>query len=280
MATTKTLNTEKLTPTVGAEVLDVDVDRLRNDPDLPEALMEALEANGILVFRGLHIDDETQLEFCRKLGPLQKYPGHKNEELFVVSLEPEVSPHAKYLKGTFYWHIDDTMQSVPSKATMLSAKVLPPEGAGGDTEYVNTYAAYDDLSDEEKERFASLRVFHSQVPIQSLIYENPTEEQLEDWRARSREHPLVWTKQNGRKSLVLGLTMDYVIGMDPEESKALIEDLNERGTRPERVYRHVWAEGDTVMWDNRGVMHRVHPYDPSTHREMHRCTLVGDEPIQ
>ena len=63
---------------------------------------------------------------------------------------------------------------------MLSAKVVAPEG--GETEFISTYAAYADLSDEEKERFENLRVFHSQVPIQSLVYPEPTEEQLADWR--------------------------------------------------------------------------------------------------
>jgi alpha-ketoglutarate-dependent taurine dioxygenase len=277
MATTKTVKVEKLTETVGAEVLDVDVDRMRNDPDLPDAVRHALEERGILVFRALHIDDETQLQFHRQLGELQRYPEGENPELFVVSLEPD-NAYAKYLKATVYWHVDDTMQSVPSKATMLSAKRLAEKG--GETEFASTYAAYDDLSDDEKERFASLRVFHSQVPIQTLVHPNPTEEQLADWRQRAHEHPLVWTHGDGRRSLVIGQTMDYVIGMDPAESRALIDELNARATRPERVYRHVWSEGDTVMWNNYGVLHRVMPYDTSSHREMHRTTLVGTERIQ
>jgi alpha-ketoglutarate-dependent taurine dioxygenase len=172
--------------------------------------------------------------------------------------------------------MDDTPKPIPSKATMLSAKVLSAKG--GETEFASTYAAYDDLSDDEKERFATLRVLHSQVPIQSKVYPNPTEEQLADWRSRSREHPLVWKQQNGRRSLVIGETMDYVVGMDPDESRALLDELNERATRPDRVYRHIWSEGDSIMWDNRGVIHRVMPYDVSSHRRLHRCTLAGDEP--
>jgi alpha-ketoglutarate-dependent taurine dioxygenase len=46
------------------------------------------------------------------------------------------------------------------------------------------------------------------------------------------------------------------------------------------VYRHVWSEGDAVLWDNRGLMHRATPYDPSSQREMHRTTLAGDEEVQ
>ena len=49
---TQTIETEKLTETVGADVLGIDVDALLHDDDLPAWTLEALEANGVLVFRG------------------------------------------------------------------------------------------------------------------------------------------------------------------------------------------------------------------------------------
>ena len=61
---------------------------------------------------------------------------------------------------------------------------------------------------------------------------------------------------------------------------APVGHLLDRSTRPGRVYRHTWEVGDTVIWDNRGVLHRACEYDPSSPRDMHRCTLAGDEPIQ
>lgn len=273
MATTNTLRTEKLTPTVGAEVLDVDVERLRKDEDLPAAVMEAVEANGILVFPALHIDDETQVSFCKKLGDVAVFPDEPNPEIIVVSLDPEY-PYAPYLKAGENWHMDDLPEAIPTKATMLSAKVLADEG--GETEFASTFAAYDDLSDDEKERFADLVVVHSHVPMQLRSHPNATEEQIAEWRGgRSQEHPLVWRHRNGRRSLILGTTAEYVVGMDPDESRALLANLNERATRAERVYRHVWSEGDTVMWNNLGVLHRRLPYDLSSHRRMHRTALFG-----
>jgi alpha-ketoglutarate-dependent taurine dioxygenase len=49
---------------------------------------------------------------------------------------------------------------------------------------------------------------------------------------------------------------------------------------PDRVYRHEWSVGNAVLWDNRGVLHRVDPYATDSPREMIRTTFVGDEPIQ
>jgi alpha-ketoglutarate-dependent taurine dioxygenase len=94
-----------------------------------------------------------------------------------------------------------------------------------------------------------------------------------------KNHPLVWTHRSGRKSLVLGATTDHVVGMDPLESRAFLDGLVARATGPDRVYRHQWQVGDVVIWDNRGVLHRAAPYDPTSPRDMHRTTFAGDEPI-
>ncbi len=278
MGTTKTLKIEKLTPTVGAQVLDVDVERMREDEDLPAAVMEALEDNGVLVFRELNLDDETQVEFCSKLGQIVMFPNQANPAIFIVSLDPDKNPFAEYLKATVGWHIDGTVDPIPAKATMLSAKVLSAQG--GQTEFASTYAAYDELTDDEKQRFATLRAFHSQEAAQRDGNPNVTPEQLAEWKKKAREHPLVWTHHNGKKSLVIGHAADHIVGMDKDEGNALLRDLDERATRPRLVYQHVWSPGDTIFWDNRGVLHRVQPYDPASRREMHRTTLVGDEPIQ
>jgi alpha-ketoglutarate-dependent taurine dioxygenase len=101
------------------------------------------------------------------------------------------------------------------------------------------------------------------------------------WRKRpAKTHPLVWQHRSGRRSLVLGATTDHVVGMGRDEGRALLDDLLARATEPERVYRHEWNVGDVVIWDNRGVLHRACPYDPTSPRDMHRTTFAGDEAIQ
>ena len=152
---------------------------------------------------------------------------------------------------------------------------------GGETEFASSYAAYDALSDDEKQRYASLKVVHSLEASQRRVTPDPTPEQLARWRARrTHEHSLVWTHYSGRKSLVLGASADYVVGMDRDEGRALLAELLDRATVPDKIYSHRWSVGDTVIWDNRGVLHRAAPYDPDSPREMLRTTVLGDEPIQ
>jgi alpha-ketoglutarate-dependent taurine dioxygenase len=79
---------------------------------------------------------------------------------------------------------------------------------------------------------------------------------------------------------VLGATADYIVGLEAEESRELLDDLLRRATRPERVIRHDWSVGDMVIWDNTGVLHRVTEHNPQSSRELHRVTLAGDEEIR
>ena len=79
---------------------------------------------------------------------------------------------------------------------------------------------------------------------------------------------------------MLGASTDHVVGMERASGRALLDDLLARSTSPDRVYRHEWSVGETVIWDNRGVLHRATPYDSDSPREMLRTTLLGDEPIE
>ncbi|ORV81120.1 TauD/TfdA dioxygenase family protein [Mycolicibacterium iranicum] len=278
------LTINKLTPSVGAEVLDVDPDRLAADDSLGEAVLDALEANGVLVFPGLGLDPEAQVAFSRRLGAVDHSSDghHPVAGIYPITLDTSKNKSASYLRATFDWHIDGctpTGDECPQKATVLSAVQVAERG--GETEFANSYAAYEAFSDEEKERFSTLRVVHSLEASQSRVHPNPSAEDVARWRSRpTHEHPLVWTHRSGRKSLVLGASAHYVVGMDRDKGQALLAELLERATRPELVYRHRWSVGDTVIWDNNGVLHRAAPYDPDSQREMLRTTVLGDEPIQ
>jgi len=272
------ITTKPLSDTVGAEVLDVDRDRLLHDDALPAAFLEALEASGVLLLRELHLDDATQVAFCRRLGEVVAVPGKPIPEITVISLD-SANPLADYFRGAFEWHLDGTMDDIPSKASLLTAHVVTP--SGGETEFASTYAAYDDLSEAEKEEFSKLQVVHSFEASQRRMHPDPTPEQLADWHTRTpKQHPLVWNHHSGRRSLVLGATASHVVGLDPGDSQALLDGLLERATRLDKVFRHTWSVGDTVVWDNRGVIHRACPYEADAPREMHRTTLIGDEPIR
>src|SRR6202042_1279888 len=112
-----------------------------------------------LVFRGLGIDDATQVAFSKKLGQVEIFGKGVNPEIFRVTLDPAKNPGASYLRGTFDWHIDGCTDDVPIMATILSAHAVAT--SGGETEFASSYRAYESLSAEERARAESPLVVHS-----------------------------------------------------------------------------------------------------------------------
>jgi alpha-ketoglutarate-dependent taurine dioxygenase len=231
-----------------------------------------------LVFPAIHLTDEEQLRFARTVGEVHLVGGDK--ELQSISMDPAINPVADYTRGAFFWHIDGANDSVPAKATMLSARTLPATGEGGDTLVANTYAAYEDLPPDEKRALQDLRVRHALEASQRLIHPAPSVAELARWQTYpTQSHPLVWRHRHGRPSLLLGATCHYVEGMDLAQGNMLLCRLLEWATQDQYLYRHHWREGDFLIFDNTGAMHRASDYPLNSKRLMRRTTLVGEEPV-
>lgn len=235
-----------------------------------------LEQRGVLLFRDMPLSDEEEMQLGATLGDVRQDFGRP---ILRVTFDKTKNPdHADYFHATFHWHMDGTHDDVPPLASILTPRVLAPEGTGH-TEFANTYAAYDDLPDEEKAKLDSLSTAHTQLfalPMDAP----PTEQQLERvTRLGTRIHPLVWRHKSGRKSLILGGSVRSVVGMDQAESDVLLARLLAWTTQPQYVYHHEWRMNDVLMWNNTGTLHRVLPYDKDSGRRLHRVTLVGEEPF-
>jgi alpha-ketoglutarate-dependent taurine dioxygenase len=270
-----TLTTRDLTPRIATEVRADKATLLGGAHGT--RIRELLEQRGVLVFPQIGFTDDEQITFTQTLGTFA--PEMRGEKVYKVTLDTKVNESADYLKGSFYWHLDGTMNAVPILASLLSSKVLGnlPEGSG-DTDFCNTYAAYEDLPEEQKRQLEGLRVNHS--AWNSLFYYDPEPniDVLQGMmRIGERELPLVWNHRTGRKSLVIGCTARHVVDMDFKKSAELLVQLRDWATKPQFVYRHKWSVGDLVIWDNTGTMHRATPYDPNAGRLLHRTKLEGEE---
>lgn len=265
---------------IGVELTGVSGSQLVNEGAAAECLA-LLEEHGVVIYREADISDADLVEFSRLLGEVVVAPTGNDEtypEISHISLDPSKDALASYRRGTFFWHLDGAQDAVPQKATLLAAREVADEG--GDTEFASTYAAYEGLPDEEKTELETLRVVHALAASQRLIYPDPTPRQLATWaKIPDREHPLVWTRPSGRKSLLIGATASHIVGLSPEESRALLDRLLEWSTQPEFVRRHHWHRGDLVIWDNTGLLHRALPYEPTSRRLLHRTTLVGEQAV-
>jgi len=127
-----------------------------------------------------------------------------------------------------------------------------------------------------------MRVRHAFWAVGRKFYANPDEQKIAEWDQifPPTEHPLVWHQKCGRTSMLIGSTVDEIVGMPAEEGAALITELTEFATEDCFTYRHEWKKGDVVIFNNPALLHRSFPYDKGAGRLMHRTTIAGTEPIE
>src|SRR5262249_61818074 len=151
--------------------------------------------------------------------------------------------------GNMLWHSDSSFRAIPAKYSILSARVVNP--VGGNTEFADMRAAYDELDAATRAQIEDLVCEHSLMysrgSLGMLDYSDEERAMFRPVRQRLvRTHPVT-----GRKSLYLSSHAGAILGMPMPEARILLKDLTEHATQPKFVYVHWWRVGDLVMWDNR-----------------------------
>lgn len=281
VATQSRLRAEEIKPGIGSRILNSKEELLSGD--IAAEIRDLLEVRGVLVFPEVSFTDDEQVAFTKTLGTFapEGFGEDANaEKVHNITLDLKNNPTGgEYLKGSLYWHIDGTRNSVPILASLLSCRVPSPKGTGN-TGFANTYAAYEALADDRKAAIDDLRVIHSTWATLFYYEPEPSLAKLKAMQSVGEANlPLVWKHRTGRKSLILGCTAHRIEGVDPMESAEILHGLREWATSEPFSFSHEWNVGDMVMWDNTGTMHRAEWYDPACGRLMVRTKLQGEEPF-
>jgi alpha-ketoglutarate-dependent taurine dioxygenase len=264
------LTVRRLTGSIGAEVRGVSLN-CPLDGETFAAIHQAFLDHCMLVFRGQFLDPAAQTAFADRWGKAFHAPYLKPLE---IADHPEVMAQNNLGKANSYttevWHSDQSFMPAPPAHSILAAQVLPE--AGGDTMFANQYLAYEKLSEGMKRLLRELRAWHGGAKLATLLGSENS--------VPPRSHPIVRSHpETGRKALYVNRLYTYCIeGLTEAESRGLLDFLFEQSCRPEFTYRHQWAPGDVIIWDNRCALHyAVHDYGEAA-RVMHRVTVAGDTP--
>lgn len=277
------LKIERITPNLGARIT-LSADHIL-DEGVPDQILEALNQYGVLLFPRINLSDEAFVALTDALGEMEAArvtaDGSSPSDLGIyrIAMDKDDKTQREYVAGNDYWHMDGTSYKVPGKGTLL--KCENPPSSGGDTEFAHLYAAYEALPEEKKRQLQPLHVIHCLEAVGRRLYDKPTEEDIARWNNvfPPTEHPIVWKQKDGRTSLVIGSTASGIAGMSRDDGEALLQELLDWCTQEQFTYRHHWQQGDLVIFNNPGLLHRSHPYDESSGRVMHRTTLKGVEAI-
>ena len=252
------------------------------EPRLIEELHAAIDAHSVLLFREQRMDDDAQIRLTEALGePEEEHVtfGRTGERVYVGTIgnvvdadthRDESDPQTRSLKGNNLWHSDSSFRRVPSYVSILHAYEVPAEG--GDTEFVSQRTAYERLPVDRRREIDDLHVLHDYVFSRTKVAP------VHDNHAASLppiEQRLVRTNpRHGRRNYYVGSHARSIIGWSGIDSRRLIDELNDVATRPEHRWRQHWRPGDTLIWDNRCILHRGTGYDADRYRRHMRQTRV------
>ncbi|RYE56062.1 MAG: hypothetical protein EOP18_04935, partial [Rhizobiaceae bacterium] len=139
-----------MSPAIGTEVT-VDRDILLSGA-IGQDVRRILHQRGVVLFGNMDLSDEDHAVLARTLGTIGPDYANQNELDLLLS-------NREYEKGAFLWHIDDITEEVPHLGSIMTSRRLAP--SGGQTEWANVAAAYEDLPEADKQAIEGLRAVHS-----------------------------------------------------------------------------------------------------------------------
>jgi taurine dioxygenase len=264
---------------LGAEVHGLD---LKNgmDADTFRAFEAALIEHKVLVVRDQHLTTAQHVAVSRLFGELEVHPFRPQGEFPEILVLDNHKDNP--VLSTDVWHSDTTFRLNPTKYTILRCQIMPK--VGGDTLWANMEAAYNGLSDRFKKLIEGLTAVHDFQNFRVLF------KRTDEDRAKLRKmedlypnpsHPVVRTHPvTGRKCIYVNPQFTVRIeGVEPEESRAILQVLFAQAQVPEYQFRLRWTPGAIVFWDNRSTQHyAANDYYPER-RRMERTAVVGDTPF-
>ena len=270
----------------GATLFGIDLSRPLDTDTLAE-VRAAWLAHGVVAIPNQTMSIEDLERFTLAIGPrgedpfIAPIPGHAH----VVEIRREADEKAPIFAES--WHSDWSFLPTPPAGTALLAAIIPP--AGGDTLFADQYAAWDALPAAMKSRLEGRVGIHSArrgYSREGLYGEKDHAAgrsmaiRFGDAALKTRTHPIARVHpETGRTALFVspGYTLG-IEGMGKDESQAVLNELFEHQIRPEFIYRHQWAPGMLLMWDNRCLIHRATGGYEGHRRLLHRVTISEHTP--
>ena len=264
----------------GAVVTDIELSDL-NDETF-SLIQAALLKYGFLLFPTQFLSDQENIEFGQRFGELEfgASPMSNQEKLAEGHYEKIFSIESQRMRtnvGNEAWHTDSTYKPISSKCAMLSAVTVPTEG--GETELADMRAGYVALDQAMRDRIENLSAYHStQYSQANDLGDFPPQDSDGIYHGEAYLRPLVKVHpETGIKNLFVGRHAFGIPGLTRIESRQLLKELLEFVvSEPSRVFSHKWQPGDTLLWDNRALLHRAQSYDYSSPRVLTGTRVAGD----
>jgi len=183
------------------------------------------------------------------------------------------------------WHTDMSYSRMIAFANVLYGIKIPHRDGKplGATEFSNMHAAYEGLPADLKRRLDGMTVLHDFNKFWEMMRREKGSKRPPLTEAQRKAKPPVSQPiflthpLTGRKVLYANPGYSVRINELPDkESDEMLEFLFEHQLKPEYRYSSHWQEGDVLMWEDIGTIHRaVADYGPEEHRLVKRCQVMA-----
>jgi taurine dioxygenase len=256
-------------------------------PELIAGLRHALAAHKVLCIRGELLAEDSFQELIKLFGPLHVKGGRDKDGKFfeyaatVGKMDNSTGRHTGENYGANFYHTDTCFVDQPPRCTVLHARRMPPSG-GGDTGFLDAVVGYETLPTEMKARLEGVRSIHGWNNDRLFGKGGGRAKDSNQNDLVNVEHPIVRTHAvTGQRALFINLARNKgVVGMGLEDGVKLLQELQDHMQAHAPKYRHVYREGDCLIWDNSLVQHRCHEnWVQGEPRVLWQLMVAGEKPL-
>ena len=274
---------KNLGSSLGVEIIGL---KLKKDIDknIIGQVSDLLSQFSVVVIRDQNITNDQHIHFSEYFGDLEVTKAGTNgsgSKLIILrnfdedgNIVPATDRKRLNNLANQEWHSDSSFKKIPSKLSILSAKIIPEKG--GNTEFLSMRAVYNSLPEKLKLNIEDKVCWHDYSYGRSKIDANLVTADEKKALPPVKQKLVLNNKKYG-KSLYIGAHCSKIDGMNDDESQNLLDEIYEYIDNESHVYSHIWKPYDLIMWDNRAVLHRATPIKGKVEKRlMVRTTIAGE----
>ena len=274
---------KNLGTTLGVEIIGFNLKK-NIDKNIIGQVSDLLSQFSVVVIRDQNITNEQHINFSEYFGDLEVTKAGTNgagSKLIILqnfdedgNIVPPTDRQRLNNLANQEWHSDSSFKKIPSKLSILSAKMIPAKG--GNTEFLSMRSVYNALPKKLKSNIEDKVCWHDYSYGRSKIDANLVTAGEKKALPPVKQKLVLNNKKYG-KSLYIGAHCSKIDGMNDDESQNLLDEIYEYIDNESHVYSHIWKPYDLIMWDNRAVLHRATPIKGKVEKRlMVRTTIAGE----
>ena len=274
---------KNLGTTLGVEIIGFNLKK-NIDKNIIGQVSDLLSQFSVVVIRDQNITNEQHINFSEYFGDLEVTKAGTNgagSKLIILqnfdedgNIVPPTDRQRLNNLANQEWHSDSSFKKIPSKLSILSAKMIPAKG--GNTEFLSMRSVYNALPKKLKSNIEDKVCWHDYSYGRSKIDANLVTADEKKALPPVKQKLVLNNKKYG-KSLYIGAHCSKIYGMNDDESQNLLDEIYEYIDNESHVYSHIWKPYDLIMWDNRAVLHRATPIKGKVEKRlMVRTTIAGE----